>query len=372
MPWSWKVARVAGIDLYVHATFLILLAWIGVSHWFEARAIAAALEGIAFILVLFACVVLHEFGHALTARRFGIATRDITLLPIGGLARLERMPQRPVEEFLVAIAGPAVNVVIAALLFAWLQVSGDWQPVDDLSVARGSFAERMMVVNAGLVVFNLLPAFPMDGGRVLRALLATRLPHARATQLAATVGQGMAILFGFFGLLGNPMLLFIAFFVWIGAAQEAGVVEMKTVLAGIPVSRAMITDFRVLAPASTLQDAVDLVLTGSQQDFPVVDGGQVTGILARARLVSALSQHDRATPVDVVMHRSFPTADASEMLEDALERLSANGHLLPVLDRGTLVGLLTRENVAEMIMIEKAAGMRRPHPSNGDRARVTS
>ena len=372
MPWSWKVARVAGIDVYVHATFLILLAWIGVSHWFETRAIADALEGIAFILVLFACVVLHEFGHALTARRFGIATRDITLLPIGGLARLERMPQRPAEEFLVAIAGPAVNVVIAALLFAWLQVSGDWQPVDRLSVARGSFAERMMVVNAGLVVFNLLPAFPMDGGRVLRALLATRLPHVRATQLAATVGQGMAILFGFLGLLGNPMLLFIAFFVWIGAAQEAGVVEMKTVLAGIPVSRAMITDFRVLAPASTLQDAVDLVLTGSQQDFPVVDGGQVTGILARARLVSALSQHDRATPVDAVMHRSFPTADASEMLEDALERLSANGHLLPVLDRGTLVGLLTRENVAEMIMIEKAAGMRRPHASNDDRARVTS
>jgi len=360
MPWSWKVARVAGIDLYVHATFLVLLAWIGVSHWLEARALTAVVEGLAFILALFACVVLHEFGHALTARQFGIATRDITLLPIGGLARLERMPQRPVEEFLVAIAGPAVNVVIAALLFAWLIVSGDWQPIDDLSVARGSFAERLMVVNGGLVVFNLLPAFPMDGGRVLRALLATRLPHARATQLAATVGQGMAILFGFLGLLGNPMLLFIALFVWIGAAQEAGVVQLKTVLAGIPVRRAMITDFRILAPASTLQDAVDLVLTGSQQDFPVVDQDRVTGVLSRARLVAALSQHDRATPVEVVMDRTFPTAEAAEMLEDALERLNASGHLLPVLDRGTLVGLLTRENIGEMIMIEKATGLRRP------------
>ena len=368
MPWSWKVARVAGIDLYVHATFLVLLAWIGLSHWLESRAMTAVLEGVAFILALFACVVLHEFGHALTARRFGIATRDITLLPIGGLARLERMPHRPVEELLVAIAGPAVNVVIAALLFAWLIVSGDWQPVDDLGVVRGSFVERLMVVNGGLVVFNLLPAFPMDGGRVLRALLATRLPHARATQLAATVGQGMAIVFGFLGLLGNPMLLFIALFVWIGAAQEAGVVEMRTVLAGIPIRHAMITDFRVLDPASTLQDAVDLVLTGSQQDFPVVDQGQVTGILARARLVAALSQHDRATPIDVVMHREFPTADVSEMLEDALERLHATGHLLPVLDRGTLVGLLTRENVAEVIMIEKAAGMRRPP----DRTRASS
>jgi Zn-dependent protease/predicted transcriptional regulator len=363
MPWSWKVARVAGIDVYVHATFLVLLAWIGVSHWLETRALTAVLEGMAFILALFTCVVVHEFGHALTARRFGVATRDITLLPIGGLARLERMPHRPIEEFLVAIAGPAVNVVIAAVLFAWLLVSGDWQPVDDLSVARGSFAERLMVVNGGLAIFNLLPAFPMDGGRILRALLATRLPHARATQIAATVGQGMAILFGFLGLLGNPMLLFIALFVWIGAAQEAGMVQLKTVLAGIPVRRAMITDFRSLAPASTLQDAVDLVLTGSQQDFPVVDqdsSGSVTGVLARARLVAALSQHDRATRVDVVMDRTFPTVEAAEMLEDALERLNASGHLLPVLDRGTLVGLLTRENVAEMIMIEKAAGMRRP------------
>jgi Zn-dependent protease/predicted transcriptional regulator len=365
MPWSWKVARVAGIDLYVHATFLILLAWIGIAHWLDAQSVTAVLGGVAFMLSLFACVVLHEFGHALTARQFGIATRDITLLPIGGLARLERMPQRPLEEFLVAIAGPAVNVVLAALLFAWLIASGDWEPVDDLSVARGSFAERLLVVNVGLVLFNLLPAFPMDGGRVLRALLASRLPHARATQIAATIGQGMAILFGFLGLLGNPMLLFIALFVWIGAAQEAGVVEMKTVLAGIPVRRAMITDFRVLTPVSTLQDAVDLVLTGSQQDFPVVDQGRVTGILARSKLVSALTQHDRSTPVDVVMHRSFPTADASEMVEDALERLNGSGHLLPVLERGALVGLLTMENVAEMIMIEKAAGMRRPVTTQG-------
>jgi Zn-dependent protease len=360
MPWSWKVARVAGIDVYVHATFLVLLAWIGIAHWLEARSLAAALVGVAFMLALFACVVLHEFGHALTARRFGIGTRDITLLPIGGLARLERMPRRPIEEFLVAIAGPAVNVVIAALLFAWMFVSGDWEPVNGLSVARGSFAERLMVVNGGLVLFNMLPAFPMDGGRVLRALLAARLPYERATQIAATIGQGMAILFGLVGLLGNPMLVFIALFVWIGAAQEAGAADMKSVLAGIPVRRAMITDFRVLAPTSTLQDAVDLVLTGSQQDFPVVDRGVVTGILVRSRLVSALSGHARLTPVGDVMHRTFPTADASEMVEDALERLNSGGHLLPVLEHGALVGLLTTENVAEMIMIEKAAGHRRP------------
>ena len=194
----------------------------------------------------------------------------------------------------------------------------------------------------------------------MRALLATRLPRARATQIAATIGQGMAILFGFLGLLGNPMLLFIALFVWIGAAQEAGAVEMKSVLAGVPVRRAMITDFRVLTPASTLQEAVDLVLTGSQQDFPVVEEGRVIGILARSRLVSALSQHDRSTPVAVVMHRDFPTVDASAMVEDTLGPLNTNGHMLPVLERGTLVGLLTLENIAELIMIEKAAGVRRP------------
>ncbi|MGH9173752.1 MAG: site-2 protease family protein, partial [Vicinamibacterales bacterium] len=275
MTWSWKLGRIAGIDVYMHATFLMLIAWIALIHWTEGRTVAAVIEGVGFILSLFACVVLHEFGHALTARRYGIKTRDITLLPIGGLARLERLPEEPRQELWVALAGPAVNVGIALLLFGWLRGSGDWEAIDQLGVTKGSFLERVMMANVFLVGFNLLPAFPMDGGRVLRAVLAMRMEYTRATARAAAIGQGMAILFGFLGLLGNPVLIFIAFFVWIGAAQEASMVQMKSALAGIPVRRAMLTHFRTLTPANTLGDAADLVLTGSQQDFPVVQEGRV-------------------------------------------------------------------------------------------------
>jgi Zn-dependent protease len=193
MKWSWKIGQFAGIGVYMHATFLLLVGWVAVSHWVQARTLEAVLAGVGFILALFACVVAHEYGHALTARHYGIRTKDITLLPIGGVARLERMPDDPRQELWVALAGPAVNVVIAAALFAWLVVTDTFSPLAELSVARGSFLERLMVVNAGLVLFNLLPAFPMDGGRVMRALLATRMEYTRATQLAANVGQGVAV-----------------------------------------------------------------------------------------------------------------------------------------------------------------------------------
>jgi Zn-dependent protease len=222
----------------MHATFLILIGFLALSYWSVGQSVEAVLAGVGFILALFGCVLLHEYGHALTARRFGIKTRDITLLPIGGVARLERMPDDPRQELWVALMGPAVNVVIAALLFVWLSLTSGIQPITELGIASGGFLERLMVINIFLVAFNMLPAFPMDGGRVLRALLALRLEYTRATQIAASLGQLMAILFGFVGLLYNPFLIFIAFFVWIGAAQEASMVQMKAALGGIPVSQA--------------------------------------------------------------------------------------------------------------------------------------
>ena len=289
MKWSWKIGEFRGIGLYMHSTFLILIGFIVLSHWSAGSSLGKTLEGVGFILSLFACVVLHEFGHALMAARYGIKTRDITLLPIGGLARLERMPDKPLQELWVALAGPAVNVVIAAALFVLLQFTNAWAPLEQLNVASGPFLQRLMVVNVILVVFNMLPAFPMDGGRVLRALLATRLEYTRATQIAASIGQSMALVFGFLGFLYNPFLIFIALFVWIGAAQEASMAQMKSSLAGIPVMRAMITDFQTLTPGDPLAHATEQILAGSQQDFPVLEDGHVVGILTRHDLLVGLT-----------------------------------------------------------------------------------
>ena len=260
----------------------------------------------------------------------------------------------------MALAGPAVNVVIAILLFVWLQASGAWESVDRIGVTTGAFAERVMVANVFLAGFNLLPAFPMDGGRALRALLATRMEYTRATQRAAMIGQGMAILFGFIGLQGNPMLIFIALFVWIGAGQEASMVQMKSALAGIPLRRAMLTHFRTLTPTSTLGDAVDFLLTGSQQDFPVVANGRIEGMLTRSDLVKALPRSGRTAPVADNM-RECPTAEASEMLETVLGRLQGRDcHTIPVLEHGALIGLVTMDNVGEFLMIQAAERKRLP------------
>jgi Zn-dependent protease/predicted transcriptional regulator len=360
MKWSTRIGRFAGIDVYVHTTFLILIGWVALIHWQTGRSVAAAVEGVAFVLALFVCVVLHEFGHALTARRFGIKTRDITLLPIGGLARLERMPDDPRQELWVAIAGPAVNVVIALALFAILQVTGTLAPLGTLGVAGGSFLERLMLVNVFLVGFNMLPAFPMDGGRVLRAVLAIRMDYTRATQIAANIGQGMAFLFGLLGLFFNPFLVFIALFVWIGAGQEAAMTQMKAALGGIPLERAMITDFRTLSPNDSLARAVELLLAGAQQDFPVVEHGSVVGILTRADLLTALARQEQQSPVAAVMRRKFLIADASDMIDIAFQRLQEHDcHTIPVVRGGDVIGLLTMDNVGEFLRVQTAIGSRR-------------
>lgn len=359
MKWSWKLGRFAGIDVYIHTTFLLLIAFFGFSYWVQTRTLAGTLEGVGFLLLLFLSVVLHEYGHALTARRYGIKTRDITLLPIGGVARLERMPDKPIQELWVALAGPAVNVVIAAVLFAYLVLTRSLVPLPGLPLTGGPFLERLMTVNLFLVGFNLLPAFPMDGGRVLRALLALRLEYVQATQIAASIGQGMAFLFGIIGLFSNPFLVFIAFFVWIGAQQEASMVQMKTGLSGIPVQRAMMTEFKTLAPSDRLKQAVDYLLATPQQDFPVVENGRVVGVLTRADLMRALAQYDDALRVDAVMRRDFEVVHPGDMLEAALGRLQAcDCHLFPVVQDDTLVGLLNSENVGEFLMLQSALDRR--------------
>lgn len=362
MKWSWKLGEFRGISVYVHATFLLLIGFVALRFWSSAQNLSKTLEGVGFILALFACVVLHEFGHALMAARFGIKTRDITLLPIGGVARLERMPDEPKQELLVALAGPAVNVLIAITLFVALRLTSAYAPLEQIGVTSGPFLERLMLVNVILVAFNMLPAFPMDGGRVLRALLATRMDHTRATHIAASLGQAMALIFGFLGFFLNPFLMFIALFVWIGAAQEASMAQMKSALGGIPVRKAMITNFQTLAPDDSLARAVDEILTGSQQDFPVLEAGQVVGILTRQDLLVGLARHGQQSLVGDAMQRHFQTVHPHDMLENALRRLQGcQCHTLPVIHHNKLLGLVTMENVGEWIAIQAALETSSPH-----------
>lgn len=358
MKWAFRLGTVAGIGLYLHGTFLILLAWVGISHVVQGHSLAAAFEGMVFIIALFGCVVLHELGHALSARRYGIPTRDITLLPIGGIARLERMPREPKQELVVALAGPAVNVVLAVVLFGVIiGLSGfdAFMPSAPMTLVGGDFLNKMLWVNVSLLVFNLLPAFPMDGGRVLRALLAQRMDYVRATKAAARIGQGMALLFGLVGLFSNPFLLFIALFVYIGATEEAAAVQMQSAFRGIPVMAAMVTNFRTLGSDDSLSRAVEHLLGGCQQDFPVMEGNQVVGVLTRNDLLMALGQQGPEARVGDVMRRGVEPVDAFEMLETTVQRMRAGGHLaLPIVHGGVLVGLLTQENIGEFTMIQAA------------------
>lgn len=357
MSWSLPIVRIAGIQLRIHITFLLLIVWLAFGYYAQGGSVAAA-SRVIFILLLFLCVVLHEFGHAFAAKAFGINTPDITLLPIGGVARLERMPEEPVQELIIAIAGPVVNVVIALGLF----LAGGFQTVNASAVEGGGLIQQLLIINIMLVLFNLLPAFPMDGGRVLRALLATRMSYARATQVAATVGQGFAFVFGFLGLLWNPFLIFIALFVYIGASQEAALAQMKDVSRRFPVSSAMVREFRTLSEGATLEEAVDALLATSQHDFPVLDDtGNVSGLLTRQDLISALRKNDPALRVGDVMRRDIPTVTTGTRFEDAFRIMQeCNCPAVPVLDRmKRLVGLLTPENVTELMMVQSAMPQRR-------------
>jgi len=358
MRWSWTVARIAGIRIDIHATFLILLAWVALADYERAHTAAAAIDGVLLTLAIFASVVLHEYGHALTAARFGVKTRSITLLPIGGVAQLERIPDRPRQELAITIAGPAVTVGIVIVLYVAMRLSGT--PVVTSatpSETGGSFVVQVLWVNVVLAVFNLLPAFPMDGGRVLRAALALRMPFVRATVIAAGIGKVFALLFALVGLfvVSNPFLVVIAVFVWLSAAAEAASAQLKATVGDVRVDRAMITDVRTLAPMELVSAALDEVRSGFQHDFPVVENHSVAGVLTREGLLKALADGRAGARIGDVMERSFAATTPDESLEQALARLqTCHCHTLPVLRGRELVGLVTAEKIREFVMIASA------------------
>lgn len=349
-PGTLLQIRLFGVPVRFHFSFLLLLIFLGFVGMESPSGAAVA----AYVIGLFASVLLHELGHALVSRRYKIRTLEIVLFPIGGVARLERNP-RPSEELWIALAGPAVNVLIAAILIggaaAWNR-SLDFQHVFDRK--GGDLLSQIAAGNLALAVFNLLPAFPMDGGRILRAMLAMKRSEAQATEMAARAGRTLAVLMGLYGLISaNFMLVFIAFFVYLGAVQENAAVLGRELTKGVPVRAAMITEFRTLSHGQTIRDAADLLLATSQQDFPIVLGDQVLGLLDRGTLLRAMAQEGPDGYVASVMNRNFPAVPPDMDLSEAMPIIIQAGSCALVMEDGRVLGLLTRDNLTEFLMLRQ-------------------
>ncbi|SMX34918.1 site-2 protease family protein [Actibacterium lipolyticum] len=356
MTWSFPIGKLFGSELRIHATFFLLLIWIGVAAYMQDGP-AAAIENILFIIALFACVVAHEFGHALTARRYGIKTPDITLLPIGGMARLERMPEKPWQEIAVALAGPAVNVAIFLVLVGIFGVSPSLEQLSSIENTAAGFLGRLAIVNLFLAVFNLLPAFPMDGGRVFRAALALFMSREKATNIAAIAGQLLAFGLGFLGLTtGNPMLLLIALFVFMAAAAENSDVAMRSVAHNLLARDAMITSFETLGPNDTIRTASNAIIRTTQHEFPVIDHtGNLTGFLTRTALFQALSSDAHPRLVSELMTPNIPTVAIMAPLNAVLDALREGATpAVVVTDKaGQMIGYITRENIGELMVVQR-------------------
>lgn len=361
MKWSYRLGQIAGTDVKLHVTFLMLLAFIALVSY-TSGGLGTAVANMVMIVALFGCVLLHEFGHILMARRFGVRTPDVILLPIGGLARLERMPEEPRQELLIALAGPAVTLAIVVVLYLVLMLSGVSLDVRELARLDGPLLQNLMAINVMLLLFNLIPAFPMDGGRVLRAILASRIGMRRATRIAASIGQALAIGFGMWALFsGQPILLLIAVFVFMAAGAEAAAIETSTAGKGMVVSDMMITNFRTIPIYAPLQQAVVYLLEGEQREFPVVDNdGRVEGLLTRENLIKALSERGAGSTVGEAMTPRVASVLPTLEFSRALEQLRGSGlSTLPVLDQaGRLIGLLTMENISDLLLVRRAQGIK--------------
>jgi Zn-dependent protease len=350
MQWSITIGRIGGTAIRLHLTFIIFLLWIFISSY-QAEGYLSARTSLAFILLVFACVVAHEFGHILMARHFGIKTPDVTLWPIGGVANMERIPEDPWQELPVALAGPLVNVVIAGLLVAFGHLAAsDFQAID---LNTAPLVPRLALVNITLVIFNLVPAFPMDGGRVLRALLAMKLGPQRATEIAARLGQVFAFVFVGLGLFYNPVLVLIGMFIFIAGASELQAGQLHRVLEGLRASDCLGQPVQTLAPDLTLAGAVDLLLGSSQASYPVVDANDVPrGQIDRADLSDILKNFDAATPVSKIM-RPARIVQASAKLEDAIKDMNDMRHAPEIIvdGQGRMLGMLTLQNIAEIVLV---------------------
>ena len=351
MKWSWNIGKIAGIDVRIHLTFLLLLIFIGFSAYSAGGSIESVLIELAFVLVLFLSVVLHELGHALVARRFGFSTKDITLLPIGGLARLEKMPEEPKQELLVAGAGPLVNVVISGVLFVVLLLAGTFALPLNLTSLLNNFWVRILSANLTLAVFNLIPAFPMDGGRVLRAFLSIRMDHVKATRIAANVGRGIAVVMGIAGFFINPWLVLTALFVWYGAGAEAQSTSLKAGLHGLTVRDALVSQFYQVEANQPLDSVFQLMMQTGQYTLPVTSNGHFLGFIRRSDLQAALQRVGNRAPSYSAIGVEPKGLALDTPLTDVLPQFGSS-RVLPVLDNRALIGLVTPESVQQSMWLK--------------------
>lgn len=360
--WAWKIGRVAGIPIYIHFTLMLLMVWI---IWVTSRTGGPVVGRIFFLVGLFASVLLHEIGHSLMAIHFDIRPSEIVLYPFGGIARMRSMGA-PTQEFWISLAGPGTNLILGLLFLLILYLRHTWIPITLLPEQPHRVIQWLMMANFTLALFNLLPAFPLDGGRVVRALLARRLDMLQATTIAANIGQGIAILMGLAALLMSQfILMFIAFFIFISAGQEVLVQRAITIMEGQHVRDAMITRFEILDHADSLGQAADLLLATHQQDFPVRAGGEIVGILTRPDLVRGLASHGPRAYVSGSARRAFVRLRREDPLASALERMRGVSERVALVFKddpstgGHLVGMLTEENVQEFLQVQEAV----PHES---------
>jgi Zn-dependent protease len=352
MKKSWSLGRIFGIDVKLHPTFVLLLIWVGFTTLFSGGDFNAVVLEIFVVLALFSFVVLHELGHALMARRFGIPTRDITLLPIGGVARLESLPEEPKKEFLVAIAGPLVNLVLGTLLLGILALTNGLSGLASIEALGNNIWAQLMIANFTLFAFNLLPAFPMDGGRILRALLSSRIEPIKATQIAANIGRGFALLMGIAGIFFNPFLILTAIFIWFGAGAEAETMVVKKYVKDLVVRDAMVSQFYQVEANQPLESVLELSLQTGQKNIPVISNGHFLGIVQYRNLMKAFEKLGRRAPAYTALGEKEEGISADLSLIDLLPKLSKS-KVIPVVEGDQLVGLISPSSVQERIWMQK-------------------
>lgn len=368
MPRSVPIASVKGTAIRLHWTFLLLLAFITLGTVLSAGMLAAA-QVVLLIGLIFACVVLHEFGHIIIARQFGIDTPEVVLLPIGGLAKLRRIPTDPKQELAIAIAGPAVNFVLFAFLIFLLGRWPDWDAFVDLSRGEINFFEQLAVFNLVVGLFNLVPAFPMDGGRILRALLALALPHHQATQIAARVGQTLAIGFGLLGLFaGNILLVAISVFVFLAASSEEMLEKIRHAIGGTPVKNVMVTGQAQFLVTDPIDKAAEAILNSDNDEFPVINAdGTLAGFLLRPDILESIGQTGTDVTAGQKMRTDMPVVSLQYRAEKVAETIAGGTPIVGVVDsRGRFAGLVNWRNLLDALAIGE--NLRRRHRERHSRS----